>query len=135
MKAGIVGVPVEELLKVARSVDGLTVLQQKGFYKITGNVAGRAVYPQNNKIVGEVHYSGFAQEPKTKIPGLMANPKFPKPTKRVSHFLDQREGLSQTQILENFRTTISQMVQAEVSAPVEFVTEEPVAVAAEQSEE
>lgn len=138
MKAGIVGVPVGEFLKAAKAVSGITVVQQKGFYKITGNVPGRAIYPQNNKIVGEVHYSGFANDPKTKIPGLMANPKFPKPTWRVTHFLDQREGLSVTQIVENFSNSLKAMTAA-VSAPVEFVVPmaptEPIAVAAEQDDE
>jgi hypothetical protein len=135
MKAGIVGVPVEDFLKVARQTKGLTVIDQKGFHKITGDVPGKAVYPQRNKIVGEVHYSGFAQEPSTKIPGLVANPKWPKPTKRVTHFLDQREGLSKEQILENFRRTISSMVSTVEVKPIEFVptvpAPEPIAVAAE----
>lgn len=134
MKAGVIGVPLEDFIKAAKSVNGITVTPQKGFVKITGNVPGRAVYPQNNKLVGEVHFSGFAQEPKTKIAGLVANPKFPKPTKRVTHFLDQREGsVTREQILENFTSHIKAMVQAQTE-PVEFTVPpaEPIAVAAEE---
>lgn len=126
MKAGIVGVPQEEFLKVATNVEGITVVQQKGFHKVQGNVPSRAVYVQNNKLVGEVHFSGFAADPKTKIPGLIANPKFPKPTRRVTHFLDQREGVvSKEQILSNFRKVISVMVTTESSEPVEFIPPAP----------
>jgi hypothetical protein len=125
MKAGIVGVALEEFLKVARSTNGISVIQQKGFYKLVGTIPGRAIYPQNNKMVGEVHYSGFAQDPKTKIPGLVANPKYPKPTKRVTHFLDQREGLTQSQILENFGKSLKAMVTEVETEPVQF-TKEPV---------
>ena len=131
MKAGIVALPLDEVLKVARSVEGLKVEQQKGFYKITGTVPGRAVYPQFARNINEVHFSGFAQDPKTKIPGLIANPKWPKPTRRVSHFLDQREGLTREQIMESFRRLISSMVAGEQSEPVEFLhQQEPIAAAA-----
>jgi len=122
MKAGIIGVPVEKLLEAAKSVQGISVLQQRGFYTITGNVPGRAIYPQNNKVVNEIHVSGFSQDPKTKIAGLIANPHYPKPSKRVTHFVDQREGsTSLEKILEVFKATLTTMVSAEVTAPVEFV--------------
>jgi len=151
MKAGIVGIPLEELLKVAKSVSGINILTQKGFVKLTGNIPGRAVYPANTKVVSEVHFSGYSTDPKTKIPGLMANPKFPKPTKRVTHFLDQREGNSVETILSNFRKNISAMVTEQAEEPVTFeapivetkveikppeqeVQEQPVAIAAEKHE-
>lgn len=127
MKAGIVGIALEEFVKVAKEIEGLTIVPQKGFVKITGNVPGRAVYPQNNKTVGEVHCSGFSQEPKTKIKGLIPNPRYPKPTKRVTHFLDQREGMTKEQILENFRNTLTSMVSAEQTEkePVSFLHSVP----------
>jgi hypothetical protein len=128
MKAGIVGVPLKEFLRVAQEV-GLTIEPQKGFVKLTGNVQGLHVYPTNTNIVSEVHFSGFFADPKQRVPGLVSNPKHPKPSKKVTHFLDQREGLSSEKILENFRTMVTVMV----ARPVEPVQFEPVqAVAAEK---
>lgn len=126
MKAGIVGVPLEDIEKVAKSISGITVLHQRGFVKITGNVPNKAVYPTNTKIVSEVHFSGFAVEPKQKLFGLIPNPKHPKPTKRVTHFLDQREGVvSREQILSNLELMLKSMISTEVVEPVKF--EAPIA--------
>lgn len=134
-KAGVVGVPLDDFLEVAKKVNGIKIERQKGFYKLVGTIPGRAVYPQNNKIVNEVHFSGFSNDPKVKIPGLIFNPKYPKPTKRVTHFLDQREGsVTKDQILANFKEHIQGMVEKQVGEPVTFVkkVEEPVVVAAEK---
>lgn len=90
-----------KFLQIARE-RGLNVLEQKGFYKITGAVERRALYVEKNKTAkaGRVDVSGFES------PAAITHTK--PPTSRVKQMLSF--DFPEETVLRNFAAVITDLV-------------------------
>lgn len=111
MKANITYVPMQSIKELAAQM-GATVEEQAGFYKITGPLPGKALYPTRRKSVSRIDVSGFGE---TILEGCIKHPK--PPTKRVTMLVKQ-EGVSVEQIIATITALVNLMVSAKVE-PVE----------------